>query len=281
MIVRRLLWRTVALDTESEELEADLVRLLRDFPEPARGASVDLAYEIQGVAGTYTLTRNGNSYEGIARDEVLVAITQELSAQWAVRDDLVLVHAGVVVRDGRALLVAGPSGRGKSTLTAALVKRGFAYFSDEIAALTTEGNVLRYPTPLRLRAGAIARLGELAPQLERWQEPVSGWGERLLLASPHPDAVAAGEAATVGMVVLPTVPDGEAMPRLVDLPVGTAAFRIMAETLNYAACSRLGMDLAIAVARAASCHELVHGDLWPTVEAIERGWSPVLESRGR
>lgn len=272
MIVRRLLSRTVAFETESKEMEGDLARLLRDFPEPSERANVDLAYTVGESAGTYTLSRDGKKYEGIARDEILVAITQEMTAQWAIRDDLALVHAGVVVRDGRALLIAGPSGRGKSTLTAALVKRGCAYFSDELAALTAEGNVLRYPTPLRLREGALVRLGDLAPEIERWPTTVSGWGERLHLASPGPGAVEAEEAATVGMVVFPTVPQDDVEPRLVDLPLGTAAFRIMAETLNYAACSRLGLDVAIEVAHAASCHELVHGDLRRTVEVIEHAW---------
>jgi hypothetical protein len=271
MIVRRVLSRTVALETDSEELEAELVRLLRDFPEAASRAPIDLAYRVYERTGTYALTREKETFEEIARDEIVVAITQALTAQWVVRDDLALVHAGVVVRDGRALLIAGPSGRGKSTLTAALVKHGFAYFSDELAALTNEGTVLRYPTPLRLRDGALARLGDLAPELERWPASVSGWGERLHLVSPQPAAVETAETARVGMVVFPTVPD-DVEPSLLDLPPGTAAFRIMAEMLNFAACSRMGLDLAIEVARAASCHELVHGDVWRTVEAIERRW---------
>jgi hypothetical protein len=272
MIVRQVLSRTVAFETESEKLEVDLRRLLRDFAEPADRAPIDLAYTVVESADTYTLVRDGMSRDGIAREEILVAITQELTAQWALRNDLAVVHAGAVVRDGRALLIAGPSGRGKTTLTAALVKRGFAYLSDELAALTTKGAVLRYATPLRVREGALARLGTLAPQLELWPTPASLWGEPLHLASPQPAAVGATEVARVGMVVFPTAPNDEVEPRLVDLPSGTAAFRIMAETLNYAACSRLAFDLALEVASVVSCHELVHGDVWRTVEAIERRW---------
>jgi hypothetical protein len=272
MIVRQVLSRTVAFATESEKMEADLERLLRDFREPAQHGPIDLAYTVSESENTCTLTRDGMSCEGIAREEILVAITQELTAQWALRDDVAVVHAGAVVRDGKALLIAGPSGRGKTTLTAALVKRGFAYSSDELAALTAEGTVLRYPTPLRVREGALARLGTLTPRLEPWSTPASLWGEPLHLVSPQPAAVGIAETASVGMVVFPTPPDDAVEPRLVDLPLGTAAFRIMAETLNYAACSRFAFDLALDVARSVSCHELLHGELWRTVETIERRW---------
>ena len=50
----------------------------------------------------------------------------------------VLFHAGAVERDGQVVVVAGDSGRGKSTLTAALVQRGFGYVTDEVVAIDPE-----------------------------------------------------------------------------------------------------------------------------------------------
>ena len=47
----------------------------------------------------------------------------------------ILLHAGAVERDGRAVVVVGESGRGKSTLTAALVRDGFAYLTDELVQI--------------------------------------------------------------------------------------------------------------------------------------------------
>lgn len=60
------------------------------------------------------------------------------------------LHAGAVERDGRVVLLVGASGRGKSTLTARLVRRGFRYLSDELAAVTATGEVLPYAKPLSL-----------------------------------------------------------------------------------------------------------------------------------
>ena len=67
--------------------------------------------------------------------------------------DRVFVHAGVVAFDGRALLLPGRSAAGKTTLTAALLKAGAAYGSDEYAVLTPDGRVCPYPRRLEIRDG--------------------------------------------------------------------------------------------------------------------------------
>jgi hypothetical protein len=45
------------------------------------------------------------------------------------------LHAGVVARDGRCILLPAEAGSGKSSLTAALTHRGFDYYSDEVALI--------------------------------------------------------------------------------------------------------------------------------------------------
>ena len=67
----------------------------------------------------------------------------------------VFVHAGVVTVDGRAILVPGRSGTGKTTLVRALVAAGAIYYSDEYAVLDREGWVHPYPRrpSVRVRGG--------------------------------------------------------------------------------------------------------------------------------
>lgn len=45
------------------------------------------------------------------------------------------VHAAAVVLDGRAVVAAGATGSGKSTLCAALLRAGFSYLSDDLVLL--------------------------------------------------------------------------------------------------------------------------------------------------
>jgi hypothetical protein len=65
--------------------------------------------------------------------------------------DRVFVHAGVVGWRNRALLLPGPSFAGKSTLTAALVRAGATYYSDEYAVIDEAGWIHPYPRDLQMR----------------------------------------------------------------------------------------------------------------------------------
>lgn len=68
----------------------------------------------------------------------------------------VALHAGAVSdANGNAILIAGGSGVGKSSLTAWLIERGFQYLSDEVVALVNEQDkVVGFPRSLVLKPGA-------------------------------------------------------------------------------------------------------------------------------
>jgi len=140
-------------------LDAALVALA---PAPAASATVSVVdrrvasprrYRI--LLGTETRTWAGTA------DDAVQAVFSELNdlASGHARDHLVL-HAGAVARGDATVVVAGPSGRGKSTLTAALVQHGFDYLTDEVVALDpSTGAVRTYPKPLDLDARALDLLG--------------------------------------------------------------------------------------------------------------------------
>ncbi len=53
-------------------------------------------------------------------------------------EDYLLIHSGVVARNGKAVILAGPSCVGKTTLTLELVKNGFVFYSDEFCPIHKE-----------------------------------------------------------------------------------------------------------------------------------------------
>jgi hypothetical protein len=85
-------------------------------------------------------------------DEVLDAVEGDLGLFVAAfaRGKL-FVHAGVVGWNGLAILLPGRSHTGKSTLTAALLRAGATYYSDEYAVLDPRGLVHPFPRPISLR----------------------------------------------------------------------------------------------------------------------------------
>jgi hypothetical protein len=84
----------------------------------------------------------------------------------------VFVHSAVVAFDGRALLLPGRTTCGKTTLTAALLRAGAAYGSDEWAVLTPDGLVHPYPQPLHVRTPS--EFFSLIPAAELGAAPFTG-----------------------------------------------------------------------------------------------------------
>ncbi len=93
---------------------------------------------------------------GLSHAQALDVLESELQLSVArLARPEVFVHAGVVAVGGRAILVPGRSGAGKTTLVRALVEAGATYYSDEYAVLDTAGRVHPYPRrpSVRVRGG--------------------------------------------------------------------------------------------------------------------------------
>jgi len=71
--------------------------------------------------------------------------------------DFALIHAAVVVRAGEAVLLAAPSGHGKSTLALELARRGWTLFSDDFAPIGMDtGTVFPFPRAVGIVPGSPA-----------------------------------------------------------------------------------------------------------------------------
>ncbi len=101
----------------------------------------------------FQLTRDGVR---VGSSRSLSEICRELESDMHFRvalaaREFLFVHAGVVQWKGRAVVVPGRTGTGKSSLIMALVQAGAEYFSDEYTVLDREGRVHSYPKPLSQR----------------------------------------------------------------------------------------------------------------------------------
>jgi hypothetical protein len=80
-------------------------------------------------------------------DLLLEMVRDEVHFQFMrARPDLLWLHAATVERNGAALLIAGQSGQGKSTLSTKLCERGWRLLSDDISPVSMEEDVV-YPFP--------------------------------------------------------------------------------------------------------------------------------------
>lgn len=168
---------TGADDRLLRELSDRLPRL--DFAPSAGPAERRYEVGTASPGGPVELRRGAGRLVRVASPgEAAELIAADLQRTVALRAaGLVLVHAGVVARDGRALLLPGPSGSGKTRLVEALLRRGADYLSDELALLDHQGRVHPWARPLARRTddGGVRRLdpAELGARTRRRPVAVS------------------------------------------------------------------------------------------------------------
>lgn len=117
-----------------------------------------------------------------------------------------LIHAGVVAWDGQGVILAGDASHGKTTLALELVRRGFKFLSDEMAALgRADQQVHPFPRSLRIEPDTLKLTG--------FSEAASGapvWLGKLLLDIEEIQPGSMGQAATISHIIIlrdPTAAD--------------------------------------------------------------------------
>ncbi len=184
-------------------------------------ADVDVMLIADPDGGALVVDGQGRRAQLAAEDEPLVilfdAIVSGLIGGLTERGILV-VHAGVVARDGRAILITGRSGRGKTTLVLALVRRGFAFLTDELALVLPDNRtVVAYPRGLHVRPAAVTLFPELAFLAGSPAHDLGGGAEWAVRPTALQRAFGATvlESAAVGAIVLlDDEPAPDAPPRL-------------------------------------------------------------------
>ncbi len=132
---------------------------------PASSPAADVWYSIRrrevdgGLRTHYELLENDEKLaEGFRLSRLLDAMDSAVRLQVGVKSpDRLFVHAGAVVWNGRAIVIPGRSGAGKTSLVVALVKAGALYGSDEYAVLDDRGWLHPYARPISRRQGAHRR----------------------------------------------------------------------------------------------------------------------------
>jgi HprK-related kinase A len=174
----------------------------------------------------------------------------------------VVVHAAVLERGGRALILPAPPGSGKSTLCAALAFSGWRLFSDEFAVLNPKtGRISPIPRPISLKAASIPIIRRRHSEAVLTAERRDVEGVSFVHVRPPADSVRrAREDAMPGWVVLPRYVAGR-KTTLDRLPKAQALMRIVDESFNYNYLGTSGFDCLTELVRQAGCYTFEYSDL--------------------
>lgn len=189
---------------------------------------------------------------------------------------LLLLHAGVLERDGLALVLPATPGSGKSTLTAALSLRGWRLLSDEFGVFCPDR--LRFVAmlkPVALKNQSIDVIRQFAPDAPLGPSfPKTRKGTVAHLAADRDAVDRRHEWVRPGAVVIPRWTAGAdlSLERLVPhVMFGALAFN----AFNYQDTGSRGFDAVSHLTEVCSGWQLTYSRLDEAIEALDELWQQV------
>lgn len=181
-----------------------------------------------------------------------------------------MFHFAVVEKAGRAAILAGPPGSGKSTLCAALLARGWRLLSDEFALLDpARGWLLPIPRPVALKNASIGLVEKLLPHLRIGRTFATTRKGMLAHLRPPAEAVERqAEPALPGWVVFPTHTGG-ADTKLVSLRKTAGFLRLEENCFNYSALGRAAFNSLGQLIETTECYELTFAQAMEAAELVD------------
>jgi len=155
------------------EVAAGVAALYTHYPLADEDGFVDFRVNLTSPKGLRRWLRpqvlflfdDHTPFKPLPRDQAFPFL--EWGLNWCVHRHLhqhLVLHAAVVERGGRAAILPGAPGAGKSTLCAALVSRGWRLFSDELALFSlADGSLTPFPRPISLKNESIPIIKAFAP----------------------------------------------------------------------------------------------------------------------
>jgi len=183
-----------------------------------------------------------------------------------------LLHASVVERDGRALLMTGISGAGKSTLAALLGARGWRLMGDEFALVDPEtGAIHAFPRLVSLKNAAIGVVETGVPE---------GRFGPLLAGTPKGDIRhLVPDAAAIAAMDRPAAPALILFPRFGfeaaerDVPPSEVFVRLTQASTNYVALGERGFDALTRIVKTVPARAIDYPDTDSAITQVEALWA--------
>lgn len=257
--------------TSVAELAAPIHLLYADFPLVGEGGIVDFQVRVAPPSAVrrFILPRLVVHVDG---QEVFAPFARRLALpmlEWSINwcvfsrpHQYLILHTAVVEREGRALLLPGKPGAGKSTLCAALILRGWRLLSDEVALIRPgTDRIVAVPRPVSLKDESIEIIRRFDSQAVLGPScPETAKGIVAHLRPPADSVARASETAAPAWVVFPRFERG-ALAELAPVPRGEALLGVGNEAFNYSLLGATAFETLAQQIDACDCYELHYGEL--------------------
>lgn len=243
---------------------------LRARTTPRRSASF-LVDDTGREAQRYIVSRDGACLATCDQPDNLIATLEWAIVSAAVeqsRSSHLLIHAGAVACGGVACLLPGSSGSGKTTLTVGLLAAGFAYLSDEIAAISlATGRLEPFAKSLTIKAGSRRLLAAQFHELQSDSAGLRAEGEQVWYLRP-PSNAWPSVPLPVRYIVFPRYIPGSPTS-LTAISRSEALPRLLAQAFIGPAGDGESVACAVELLQHTDCYALTTGDLAASVSLMQ------------
>ncbi len=188
--------RRVRLRADNPILFGQVATLMADYRVFDRSPSITTELRAVTLANGLAIFEQDRPLWRAARlDEARFLAIQAAVAALGGDNVCAVVHGGCVIKYGEALLIAGTTGRGKSTLTLALLDAGWSFAGDDMIPIDRAGRAIALPLGAHVK-DTEALLQGGATRWAQWIEAPGGlqWPDR---------SAPAGHRAPVSAVLFP------------------------------------------------------------------------------
>lgn len=278
MILWRFLSYTLGFLTPSPEIQQDLLELTSLFPNAAPEGVPEALYRVEINQRSYSVMKDNTFLGEVPREEVFPIIEESLWDLLIEYRDEVLLHSAVVVKEGSALLLPGLSKSGKTSLSVSLLKRGFHFYSDELAPITYDLRVKPCPLPMKIRERVLSELPPLTPELRLWPLPFWVSGQKVFYALPTGGKPSFEEGVPIRLIVFPLVRLGLPLEEEEVTP-GAGGMNLLLHMINREALGEEGFEMVVNLVREVPCYVLRAGSIAEASERVESLWVNSLGKR--
>jgi HprK-related kinase A len=194
----------------------------------------------------------------------------------------VLLHAGTLALGDRAVLMAALPGSGKSTLSAAMMLRGFRLLSDEFGVLDPEtGTLLPMLKPVALKNRSIGLIRDLSAAACVGPTFVgTRKGDVAHLAPDEASAAAVRRAARPELVIFPAYREGAGLDLRAQVPEQAFA-RLAFNSFNYAQLGAVAFNAVADIAAHCPAYQLTYSRLDDAIDCIRELLASGASAQGR
>jgi HprK-related kinase A len=204
-------------------------------------------------------------------DQVLPVF--EWGLNWCIStyaDQYIILHAAVIAKGRRAVIMPGVPGAGKSTLTAGLVHRGWRLLSDELALISpATGLVSGLARPVSLKNESIEVIRSFAPEavISRVAEETAK-GTVAMMKAPAESVARISEPAEPTWIIFPKYVNG-LPPTLERRPKAPILYGLLKNAFNHGLHGRGGFERLADIVEACSCYRFTYALLDEAVEVFD------------